>query len=106
MRKLVIGLAMASSALASPTLARDGAWYVGVQGGPMIVEDIDIDPAAASFQIVISGHSHKPGIETRNGVTYLNPGSIGPRRFNLPISMAALTVTATGFTPELITLDV
>ena len=71
-----------------------------------IVEDIDIDPAAASFQIVISGHSHKPGIETRNGVTYLNPGSIGPRRFTLPVSMAALTVTETGFTPELITLDV
>ena len=71
-----------------------------------IVQDIDIDPATAGFQIVLSGHSHKPGIETRSDVTYLNPGSIGPRRFTLPISMARLTVTDTGFTPELIGLTV
>lgn len=66
-----------------------------------IVQDIDIDPATAGFQIILSGHSHQPGIETRSDVTYLNPGSIGPRRFTLPISMAWLTVTDTGFKPEL-----
>ena len=71
-----------------------------------IVQDLDIGPSTAGFQLVISGHSHQPGIEQKNGVTYLNPGSIGPRRFTLPISMAVLTVTPDGFTPELITLEV
>lgn len=71
-----------------------------------IVQDIELDPATSEFQWVISGHSHDPGIEQRNGVNYLNPGSIGPRRFTLPISMAFLTVTADGFTAELITLDI
>jgi len=71
-----------------------------------IVENIDIDPSAAGFQLVISGHSHKPSIETRNSITYLNPGSIGPRRFKLPISMAILTVSNSALTPQLIELDV
>ncbi len=71
-----------------------------------IVQNIDIDPSAAGFQLVISGHSHTPGIEERNKVIYLNPGSIGPRRFSLPVSMAILTVTSDGFDPELITLEV
>jgi putative phosphoesterase len=71
-----------------------------------IIQDIDIDPATAGFQIVLSGHSHHPGIETRSDVTYLNPGSIGPRRFTLPVSMAWLTITDTGFLPELIELTV
>ena len=70
-----------------------------------IVQDIDINPAAAGFDVVISGHSHKPALEKRGSVTYLNPGSIGPRRFTLPISMASLTVTDTGLEPKLITLD-
>jgi hypothetical protein len=71
-----------------------------------IVQDIDIDPAASGVQLVLSGHSHQPGIENRSGVTYLNPGSIGPWRFHLPVSMALLTVTETGFSPELIKLSV
>jgi len=44
------------------------------------------------YRVVISGHSHKPGIETRDGVLYLNPGSAGPRRFKLPISVAILEI--------------
>jgi len=52
--------------------------------------DLDIDPAAAGFDVVISGHSHKPKIETVGGVLYLNPGSAGPRRFTLPIAVAVL----------------
>ena len=54
---------------------------------------LDLDPKMAGFAAVISGHSHKPNVETRNGVLYLNPGSAGPRRFTLPICLARLHVT-------------
>jgi putative phosphoesterase len=53
---------------------------------------LDLDPVAAGFAAVISGHSHRPLIEWRHGVLYLNPGSAGPRRFSLPVSLALLTV--------------
>ena len=53
---------------------------------------LDLDPAAAGFRAVISGHSHHPGTEQRNGVLYLNPGSAGPRRFRLPVSVALLKI--------------
>lgn len=56
------------------------------------VHDLDIDPVAAGVAVVVSGHSHKPGIELRSGVLYLNPGSAGPRRFKLPISLALVTL--------------
>jgi len=49
--------------------------------------------AAAGFHAVVSGHSHQPKLERRDGVLYLNPGSIGPRRFKLPIAFALLRVT-------------
>jgi putative phosphoesterase len=65
---------------------------------------IDLDPAAAGFSAVISGHSHKPLIEWRNGVLYMNPGSAGPRRFSLPISLGLLTVQDGELHPELVTL--
>ena len=54
---------------------------------------LDPDPAAAGYQVVVSGHSHKPSMERRGGVLYLNPGSAGPRRFKLPIAVAELKVT-------------
>ena len=54
--------------------------------------DLDIQPTSAGVSAVISGHSHKPVIEHRNGVMYLNPGSAGPRRFNLPITLALMTI--------------
>ncbi|HTV09772.1 MAG TPA: metallophosphoesterase family protein [Candidatus Aquilonibacter sp.] len=54
--------------------------------------DLDLKPEAAGISVVISGHSHKPTIETRNGVLYLNPGSCGPRRFSLPVTVAHLRV--------------
>jgi putative phosphoesterase len=53
---------------------------------------LDIEPSAAGVQVVICGHSHKPLIEHRDGVIYLNPGSAGPRRFRLPIALAELSV--------------
>ena len=57
-------------------------------------KDLALDPSAAGagFDVVLSGHSHKPAEERRDGVLYVNPGSCGPRRFSLPISMAWLTL--------------
>jgi putative phosphoesterase len=54
---------------------------------------IDLNPKAAGFAAVISGHSHKPKQEVKNGVLYFNPGSAGPRRFKLPISVGRLTIS-------------
>ncbi len=54
--------------------------------------ELDLDPAASGFHVVVSGHSHKPAVETREGVLYVNPGSAGPRRFTLPIAVAELDV--------------
>lgn len=56
------------------------------------LKTLDIDPAARGIGVVISGHSHKPQIQHRNEVLYLNPGSAGPRRFKLPISLALLDI--------------
>ncbi len=58
------------------------------------IADIDLDPAAAEVSVVIAGHAHKPLNETRDGVLYLNPGSAGPRRFRLPVTLARLTLGA------------
>jgi putative phosphoesterase len=54
--------------------------------------DLDLDPKVAGFHAVVAGHSHRPAIETRNGVLFLNPGSAGPRRFNLPIALARVEI--------------
>jgi predicted phosphodiesterase len=68
------------------------------------IHDLDIDPLASGFHIVVSGHSHKPGASERGGVLYINPGSAGPRRFKLPITVARLKI-ARPFSPEFIRLD-
>lgn len=68
------------------------------------VEHLDLDPGAAEFSGVIFGHSHRPVIEYKHGVLFLNPGSAGPRRFSLPISVARLTMTPAGLHPEIIDL--
>jgi putative phosphoesterase len=60
------------------------------------VKELDLDPAAAGFRVVIAGHSHQPKQEERGGVLYFNPGSAGPRRFRLPIAVGRLTVSAGG----------
>src|SRR5271154_3581313 len=65
---------------------------------------LDLDPAAAGFAAVISGHSHRPLIEWRQGVLYMNPGSAGPRRFSLPVSLGILTIDADSLQPQLLTL--
>ena len=56
------------------------------------VADLDLDPAAAGFQCVVHGHSHQPGMKEQDGMLYVNPGSAGPRRFSLPISVGRLVV--------------
>jgi len=68
--------------------------------------ELDLDPPAADFVAVIFGHSHNPLIERKQGVLYLNPGSAGPRRFKLPISVATVEVRGRELRPELIELVV
>jgi hypothetical protein len=71
-----------------------------------IFEDLNIDPAAESVQMIITGHSHVPSIREQNGVVYLNPGSAGPRRFNLPISVARVEVSGIHIDARIIRLEV
>lgn len=66
------------------------------------VQDLEIDPAAGGFRVVVSGHSHKPSVTSRDGVLYVNPGSAGPRRFKLPVAVARLQVKSGDVLPELI----
>ena len=66
---------------------------------------LDLDPAAAGFQIVVSGHSHKPGSVERDGVLYINPGSAGPRRFRLPVTVAKLELARKPWQVEFIELE-
>jgi putative phosphoesterase len=54
--------------------------------------DLDLNPKAASLSVVVFGHSHVASVETRDGVMYLNPGSCGPRRFRLPVTVALLRI--------------
>jgi putative phosphoesterase len=70
---------------------------VTLDGGMLVyvlhdLDRLDLDPAAAGFAMVVSGHSHRPLVEERGGVVYLNPGSAGPRRFTLPVTLAHVTI--------------
>jgi putative phosphoesterase len=67
---------------------------------------LNLDPAAAGFAAVIFGHSHSPHMERKNGVLYLNPGSAGPRRFTLPVSLAFVNVQGNSLHPELVKLNI
>lgn len=68
------------------------------------LEQLDLDPAAAKFSIVVSGHSHRTRRTERSGVMYLNPGSAGPRRFRLPITVARLDLSRSPWTVEFLDL--
>jgi hypothetical protein len=70
------------------------------------VHELKLDPVSKGIDVVISGHSHRPDVETVDGVLYLNPGSAGPRRFSLPITVAILEVTSSGVRPVIHQLDV
>ncbi|HWF46532.1 MAG TPA: metallophosphoesterase family protein [Bryobacteraceae bacterium] len=89
-----------------------GAWASALpltavaEAGPVIMyvlhdlQQLDIDPAAAGFQFVISGHSHKPVCTQRSGVYYVNPGSAGPRRFQLPITVGMVDLNQSPWSIE------
>ena len=68
------------------------------------LNELVLRPPAGSVQVVISGHSHRPSIERRDGILFVNPGSAGPRRFKLPISVARLTIQGSTVSGELIEL--
>ena len=70
------------------------------------VHSLDLNPAAAGFHVVVSGHSHQPGKFERDGVLYINPGSAGPRRFQLPVTVARLNLALTPFEVEFVELAV
>ena len=69
-----------------------------------ILGELAIEPAQAGVQVVVSGHSHRPRVETREGVLFVNPGSAGPRRFSLPVSVARLWLEGGRAEAELVTL--
>ena len=78
-----------------------GEWADALPGtavaGPGIfvlhdVHDLRVDPVAAGYRAVVSGHSHKPSLTRRGGVLYVNPGAAGPRRFRLPVTLAILEI--------------
>lgn len=66
---------------------------------------LDLKPESAGFRVVLSGHSHVPKQETRNGVLYFNPGSAGPRRFKLPISVGRLTLEGGSIRSEIVRIS-
>jgi putative phosphoesterase len=66
---------------------------------------LDLDPAAAGFQVVVSGHSHIFGKSQKSGVLYINPGSAGPRRFQLPITVARMTLGKAPWKVEFVDLE-
>lgn len=70
------------------------------------IAELELDPPTAGFAAVIYGHSHKPSIVTRDGVLYLNPGSAGPRRFSLPVTLARVIVAGHELQPGIVTLQV
>lgn len=71
-----------------------------------ILEDLDLEPVAAGFQVVVSGHSHKFSMEEKKGVLYLNPGSVGPKRFTLPVTLALVKIRGEEVEVERLELNV
>lgn len=70
------------------------------------LNDLDLDPVAAGFNVVVAGHSHKPSITSSDGVLYLNPGSAGPRRFKLPVTVAMLKISGEEINAEIVDIAV
>ena len=68
------------------------------------LHDIDLSPVAAGFQVIVSGHTHRPVIEQRDGVLFVNPGSAGPRRFSLPVTVARLMIEGPAARAEVVHL--
>lgn len=69
------------------------------------LEELDLDPKVSGFSAVISGHSHRPRIQKHDGVLFINPGSAGPRRLRLPVTLARLRLESYGLQAEIVPLD-
>jgi hypothetical protein len=69
------------------------------------IDDLDLNPAAAGIAAVVYGHSHQAAIYWERDVLYFNPGSAGPRRFGLPITLGVLECTSTGLRPQILSLE-
>jgi putative phosphoesterase len=67
--------------------------------------ELHVDPVAAGYRVVVSGHSHRPSVEERDGVLYVNPGSAGPRRFKLPVAVAELRIAGASVVARLTELE-
>jgi putative phosphoesterase len=83
-------------------------WEVAQVGSVSIylihnLTEMDISPTG-TFEVVVSGHSHKPAVETRRGVVFVNPGSAGPRRFSLPVTIARMKVSGCEIETEIVDL--
>lgn len=95
-----------------------GAWAERIRDTEMIelegvriyvvhdLAQLDVEPVAERIRVVVSGHSHKPAVLERNGVLFVNPGSAGPRRFTLPVSVAELNVAGNSVRARTIELDI
>jgi putative phosphoesterase len=90
-----------ASGLPSTAVAQAGAASIYVLHD---IHELDLDPVAAGFHMVVSGHSHKAGQTERGGVLYINPGSAGPRRFNLPLTLARLDMSVKPWKAEFVDL--
>lgn len=91
-----------ASALAETELVQLGDAYI------YVIHDLahlHIDPAAAGVHVVVSGHSHQPNFEDRDGVLFVNPGSAGPRRFKLPITVAELSISGAMVSARIVGLE-
>ena len=69
------------------------------------IDQLAIDPKVAGFAAVISGHSHRPSIVQKNGVFYINPGSAGPSRFSLPVTLIRLSISKSSISPRILNLE-
>lgn len=70
------------------------------------IAELDLDPVAAGFRVVVFGHSHQPSVREQDGVLYVNPGSSGPRRFTLPVAVAELEIDGRSVQAKLVELKV
>ncbi|VTU13071.1 phosphodiesterase [Variovorax sp. SRS16] len=95
------GAAWADAIRETEHIELGGVWLYAIHD----LARLDIDPAAEGIRVVVSGHSHRPVIEEREGVLYINPGSAGPRRFRLPISVGELIIEGGAITPRIVEMD-
>ncbi|HLZ66432.1 MAG TPA: metallophosphoesterase family protein [Aliidongia sp.] len=93
--------AWATSIATTELVELGGAWIYVIHD----IADFRLDPAAMGCRVVVAGHSHKPGVRELANVLYVNPGSAGPRRFSLPISLGRLVIEGDEISVELIELE-